>query len=241
MRETLKLRHFVWYLTEAIKFRKLGGRITHIFPVLGEAGQQAGTARGHYFHQDLLVANFVFKNIPTRHVDIGSRIDGFVAHVATFRKIEVLDIRPLEIDAHDNIAFIEADLMKIDSRLEAMSDSVSCLHVIEHFGLGRYGDKLDPDGHKKAIGNIISLLKPGGTLYISFPIAAKNKLHFNAHRVFHPRDIFNWNEAVKELELLRFDYVDDVGDLHKDVDLKSFEYDQNYGCGIYTFKKLSNS
>ena len=107
------------------------------------------------------MANFVFKNTPTRHVDIGSRIDGFVAHVATFRKIEVLDIRPLEIDAHDNIAFIEADLMKIDSGLEAMSDSVSCLHVIEHFGLGRYGDKLDPDGHKKAIGNIISLLKPG--------------------------------------------------------------------------------
>ena len=76
-------------------------------------------------------------------------------------------------------------------------------------------------------------------MYISFPISHKNEVHFNAHRVFHPQDILSWN-ASKELEFIRFDYVDDSGNLHRNIDLLNQEIDVNLGCGIYTFKKIGH-
>ena len=82
----------------------------------------------------------------------------------------------------------------------------------------------------------VAMLEIGGTLYISFPIGRQNEVHFNAHRVFHPQDILTWS-ASKNLELVRFDYVDDAGNLHRNVDLLNRVIDVNLGCGIYTFKK----
>ena len=221
------------YLRERKKFMEKGGAISNTFPILGEYGDSAGSANGHYFHQDLLVSQFIFQMNPTRHIDIGSRIDGFVAHVAAFRKIEIFDIRELPSSNHANIEYQQADLM-VNAGYE-VTDSLSCLHTIEHFGLGRYGDHLDPRGYIKGFKNLIAMLKPGGVLYISFPIGMRNEVHFNAHRVFHPKDIFSW--VPNELDFLRFDYVDDKGDLHKDFDLQTSDLFITYGCGIYTFKK----
>jgi hypothetical protein len=198
---------------------------------------QAGSASGHYFHQDLLVASFIHKSNPARHIDIGSSIDGLVAHVASFRKIEVMDVRQLKSTGHENIVFFQADLMDQNNARQNITDSISCLHAIEHFGLGRYGDPIDPDGHKKGFNNLLRMLETNGTLYISFPIGKTNAVHFNAHRVFHPQDILTWSNPENKLELIRFDYVDDKGDLHQDVDLKSEDLDVVYGCGIYTFRK----
>jgi len=229
--------NFPKYLAHFNEFLQLGGNITSVYPMLSDFYEAAGNAKGHYFHQDLLVASFIFKANPVRHLDIGSSIDGFVAHVASFRKIEVSDIRDLPDTGHANISFIKADLMKKDLNPEDMSDSISCLHAIEHFGLGRYGDPIDPDGHKKGFNNIVSMVKPGGTLYISFPIGRSNEIHFNAHRIFHPKDIFNWSDGSSTLELKRFDYVDDAGDLHQNIDLETAQVDVVHGCGIYTFKK----
>ena len=66
------------------------------YPLLADRYDNAGVASGHYFHQDLYVARKIFEANPSRHVDVGSRIDGFVAHVASFREIEILDIRFIE-------------------------------------------------------------------------------------------------------------------------------------------------
>jgi hypothetical protein len=81
------------------------------------------------------------------------------------------------------------------------------------------------------------MLKPGGTLYLSFPISKKNEVHFNAHRVFHPTDVLTWPLSNAALTLERFDYVDDIGDLHRDKPLDETTPDFVYGCGIYTFRK----
>ncbi len=125
--------------------------------------------------------------------------------------------------------------MKADHRLPR-ADSISCLHAIEHFGLGRYGDPIDPLGHQKGFLNLVSMLEDGGTLYMSFPIGRQNEVHFNAHRVFHPKDILSW-QASQNLKLIRFDYVDDAGNLHQKIDLFGRVIDVSLGCGIYTFKK----
>jgi SAM-dependent methyltransferase len=216
----------------------MGGKVTHRLPIFTDYDDQAGSATGHYFHQDLLVASFIHNKNPLRHIDIGSRIDGFIAHVASFRSIEVMDVRDLKGTGHENISFIKADLMNKDSAQNNITDSISCLHAIEHFGLGRYGDPVDPDGHIKGFNNILRMLKPGGNLYMSFPIANHNEVHFNAHRVFHPQDIFTWVDDKNSIRLERFDYVDDAGKLHQKINIETDQIDVIFGCGIYTLKKL---
>ncbi len=237
-RPLVSLRNYPKYRSQYKLFKKLGGVISHRYAILSDYGDQAGSASDHYFHQDLLVASLIYDKNPARHIDVGSRIDGFVAHVASFRKVEVMDIRDLSDVGHQNISFVKADLTNQDNAQNNITNSISCLHAIEHFGLGRYGDPLDPRGHLKGFKNILRMLKPGGTLYISFPIGKSNEVHFNAHRVFHPKDIFNWAEDKDSLRLERFDYVDDAGRLHQKVDVENAELDVSFGCGIFTFEKL---
>lgn len=237
-RKILLLRNYTKYKKNYKDFKRLGGNITHHHIILNDFTDLAGSAKGHYFHQDLLVANFIYQKKPIRHIDIGSRVDGFVAHVAAFRSIDVIDIRDLEDTGHENIIFTKADLMSYQESQHEITDSLSCLHAIEHFGLGRYRDTIDPQGHIKGFNNILKMLKPNGILYISFPIGRQNEVHFNAHRVFHPADILNWAYDKDALQLERFDFVDDDGDLHKNIDVKNDEVSVDCGCGIYTFLKL---
>jgi SAM-dependent methyltransferase len=238
------LRHAPTFLSELRELKRQAKLSQHNLPIARinpyphEKKQQSGTAKGHYFHQDLLVARRIFENAPEKHVDVGSRVDGFVAHVAAFRPIEVLDIRPMDTQVR-NIQFKQADLMSPPSDMQDYCDSLSCLHAIEHFGLGRYGDPIDFEGHIKGLNSLYTILKPGGTLYLSCPIGPQ-RIEFNAHRVF----------AVKYLLLLledrfktrHFSYVDDRGDLHENVELLGEQINTNYGChygcGIFELEKI---
>jgi hypothetical protein len=237
-RRIFSLRHYPKYREQYKAFLKLGGVISHTHAIFSDYDDQAGQASGHYFHQDLLVASYIHKNNPMRHIDIGSRIDGFVAHVASFRQIDVMDVRYLADTGHSNISFIKADLMVKTNAVINITDSISCLHAIEHFGLGRYGDPIDPMGHITGFNNILRMLKPNGRLFISFPIGKESEVHFNAHRVFHPNEIFTWAENKASLKLERFDYVDDSGRLHQNIDIQNIKLNVIYGCGIYTFSKI---
>jgi hypothetical protein len=224
------------YVRDLINFKKMNGKINSIFPVLGEHTQESSNLNSHYFQQDLIVAQYIFNDKPILHVDIGSRIDGFVSHVASFRKIEVFDIRNNKIKIN-NILFNKLDLQnEFDTKFLNYTDSLSCLHTIEHIGLGRYGDRIDPHGYLIAYNNLIKILAPGGKLYISFPISEKMNVYFNAHRTFSPKEILTWSN---EVELLNFDYIDEKGSLHLKIDLNNEKFSNlEYGCGIYTFKKL---
>ena len=207
-------------------------------PSLHDRQEESGTTRSHYFIQDLLVAQRIFARNPERHVDAGSRIDGFVAHVASFRKIEVLDIRPLETTIR-NVSFRQCDLMASSAGLQDYADSLSCLHAIEHMGLGRYGDPLDISGHERAFAGLTKILKKRGILYLSVPIGAE-RIEFNGHRVFSVSTIL---ELGKPNYLLRdFSYIDDSGILHEGVGPTSNEAETSfglrYGCGIFEFEKV---
>jgi len=219
--------------------RTLGsaGDVKFSMPQLSDRNSESGTARGHYFHQDLYVARKIFERKPRKHVDIGSRIDGFVAHVAAFRPIEVFDIRP--VNSHvKNILFRQMDFTGSVSNLEEYSESISCLHALEHFGLGRYGEPLDALGHVKGFENLVRILRKGGILYLGVPIGPE-RVDFNAHRVFHINTILDLAKA--SLELVRFSYVDDAGDFHEGVKMtennRHDDFGCYYGCGIFEFKK----
>lgn len=206
-------------------------------PCLDDKGRPGGTTSGHYFHQDLLVARRIFARNPERHVDVGSRVDGFVAHVASFRSIEVIDIRPTE-KTIPQITFRVGDLTALPDDLRGIADSVSCLHALEHFGLGRYGDPLDPAGHLKGIAGLCELLRPRGILYLSVPIGP-SRVEFNAHRVFGVS--YMLDKLSPLFEVISFSYVDDAGDLHEDVTLDGdavrTSYGCTYGCGIFELRR----
>lgn len=233
----MSIKYKIRYIKEYLAFKKAGGRIDKKYPIYSDYKEQAGAASGHYFHQDLLVANYVFRANPQRHIDVGSSIVGFVSQVAAFREIEVIDVRPLKDTGHQNIKFQQMDLMD-DKGIDAnIADSISCLHAIEHFGLGRYGDPIDPQGHIKGFLNLLKMLKPNGILYISFPIGEHSQVQFNAHRVFEPSEILNWQNKYK-IKLQSFSFIDDKGDLHRDKLISDIPLNIQYGCGVYTFKKL---
>jgi hypothetical protein len=146
---------------------------------------------GAYFHQDQTVARWIFESNPERHVDVGSRIDGFIGSLSVFRQVDVIDIRPLPETVH-NVVFHQLDLMaELPAEWMECTDSLSCLHTIEHFGLGRYGDPIDPDGHIKGLEQLKRMVKPGGLLYLSTP-AGRERIEFNAHRIFSAKTILSW-------------------------------------------------
>lgn len=208
------------------------------YKVFGEWKQQAGQARGHYFHQDLVVAREVYARKPNRHVDVGSSVYGFVSHVATFRHIDVMDVRPLSTTV-DGITFIQADLMADNVGHRECTDSLSCLHALEHFGLGRYGDTIDYQGWRRGLQNLTSMLKTNGTLYLSVPSGQRQRVEFNAHRIFSIPFMRQYLEHDYIIERVHF--VDDRGDLHSDIDVYSAEaertYGADYGCSIWILRK----
>lgn len=226
------------------KFRTLqahsrsGMKFGKLYPCIGDYGVESGTAAGHYFHQDLIVAQRIFMAKPKRHVDIASRVDGFVAHVAVFREIEVFDIRPLTTSAK-NIVFRRCDLMaEIEPQYLDYCDSLSCLHALEHFGLGRYGDGLDPDGHLRGLANLHRILRSGGTLYLAVPIGP-HRIEFNAHRVFGVPELVRM--VSERFTIRHFSFVDDAGELHDGVNLTNGNSEGHFGCqfglGILELRK----
>ncbi|MFC1622244.1 DUF268 domain-containing protein, partial [Patescibacteria group bacterium] len=162
------------------------------------------------------------------------RVDGFVAHLATFRNVEVLDIRPLEQKIR-NIKFVQADIMDAKSvkKYQNYCDSISSLHAIEHFGLGRYGDDIDIYGHSKGLDNIHKMLKKGGVFYFSVPIGHQ-RIEFNAMRVFNVDYLLR--QLENKYDLISFSYIDDKGELFENV--QPGEADECfYGCGIFDLIK----
>ena len=209
-----------------------------LHPCLSDRFSSSGLARGHYFHQDLLVATRIFLNNPGIHVDVGSRIDGFVAHVASFRPIEVIDIRPLPSQI-PNVSFMQADMMSpVEDNLVDYCDSLSCLHALEHFGLGRYGDPVNYDGYLLGLNNLYRLLKQGGTFYFSVPIGPQ-RINFDAHRVFSIAYLLELLDGKYTID--HFSFVDDRGDLHENASLSKSNEENNfgcvYGCGIFELTK----
>lgn len=132
--------------------------------------------------------------------------------------------------------------MDSDFNITNYCDSVSSLHAVEHFGLGRYGDKLDYNGHLKGLNNIHRMLKPGGKFYFSVPIG-KQRIEFNAHRVFAVKYLVELLQDKYRIDF--FSYVDDKGNLFKDIPLKSEGIENNfgcsYGCGILELTKISKA
>lgn len=231
------LRGLPRYIRDLIRFRtNYNGRV-ELLPCLHDWYEEGGSTKNEYFWQDLLVARMIFSAKPEKHVDIGSRVDGFVAHVASFRGIEVLDIRPISTQI-PGVVFVQADLMNPAAAFTDYCDSLSCLHALEHFGLGRYGDPIDPSGYESGIRNMAEILRPGGVFYLSVPVGVE-RVEFNANRVFNPNTIVDVARG-SQLTLRKFAvFTAGNGLVETDASYETLSAigQSRYGLGVFVFVK----
>lgn len=191
----------------------------------------AGVAGGHYFHQDLWAARRIFVHRPASHLDIGSRLDGFIAHLLTFMAVTVVDIRPMA-STIPGLTFFQDDATELRNLASDSIVSLSTLHTAEHLGLGRYSDPVDPMACFRYMAALQRVLAPGGRLYFSVPVG-RERVEFNAHRVFAPQTILH---QFSGLELLSFSFVGDDGALYEDQDPLQLPVSE-LACGLFEFVK----
>lgn len=210
--------------------------ISKLNPCYFDATDNAGSISMHYFWQDLHVAQLIHRNNPAKHIDIGSRLEGFICNVASFREIEVYDIRPLETKIN-NVSFKQVDVMDINSIGINQFESASSLHALEHFGLGRYTDKICYNGFEIGFNNITKALKQNGKFYFSVPIG-KQRVEFHAHRVFSLKYLLELISQNYNID--SFSYVDDENIFYPNSNYKDGlenNFNCRFGCGIFELTK----
>lgn len=229
------------YLRDLAAFRKGYKGPIELLPCLHDWYDEGGSTKDEYFWQDLFVARMVFEAKPEKHVDVGSRVDGFVAHVASFRRIELFDIRPITTRI-PGVTFKRSDLMSRDDAMTGYCDSLSCLHALEHFGLGRYGDSIDANGLESGLANMARLLVDNGVFYLSLPIGVA-RVEFNANRVCDPRVIVDLSRQ-NGLTLTALTVIKPGGSIIErglnDWDLTDLA-NNRYALGIFTFVKWAKT
>ncbi len=220
---------YIRYWQQVSRYRSLGGTINSFRPILGE-DTDFTSIDPHYFYQGVWALEKIIANHPERHVDVGSQAQ-FVGFLSCFVPLQFVDIRPLPV-VLDNFENIRGSVVSLPFTDHSIA-SLSCLHVAEHIGLGRYGDPLDPEGTKKACAELARVLAPGGMLYFSLPIG-RERTEFNAHRVHTTRTIISY---FRDLTLVEFSAIDDKGHYIRNADINASE-GAYYSCGLFHFTNI---
>lgn len=232
MKSPRNLFRYLYSLGSFSLSQNRNGEKLRFSPALNDRFSTASSSDGHYFWQDLIVAKWIYLRNPKKHLDVGSRVDGFIAHLLVFRKVIQLDIRPATSQV-PGLDILVGNAQEPLLDLEGKFDSVSSLHSIEHFGLGRYGDSLDVNGHEKGLWNISRTVSAGGELYVSFPVG-KSSIEFNSQRVISPE----WPIAIlKDFELVEFVLIPWRGLPVEGKNPADVDQSVTGQAGIYRFKK----
>ena len=222
----------IGYFKDYIKYISMEGaekvKLSETFPLIHEKTETSGFD-SHYFYQDIWAFKKVLKSNTDSHVDVGSRID-FVGFLSAITHVTFIDIRPLIVEL-DNLDSKKGSILSMPFDDNSIK-SLSCLHVAEHIGLGRYGDPIDPDGTRKACGELSRVLSPGGNLYFALPVG-KPRLCFNAHRIHKPSQIL---EYFKYLTLMEFSGITDDIRFRENISISLLEK-SDFACGLFHFTK----
>ena len=187
----------------------------------------------HYFYQGAWLARRLAQAKPARHVDIGSSVLT-VSVLSAWVDTIFVDYRPLKASLA-GLNSVAGDILRLPFADNAL-DSLSCLHVIEHIGLGRYGDPIDPLGSAKAAFELQRIVRPGGKLFLSLPVG-RERVCFNGHRIHAPNSVI---DMFRQLRLVEFSYVDDARQL-REQQQPSAANDLEYGCGLFLLEKPVSS
>lgn len=232
-------RAYVNFQAEVASFRERSAESVRTFtvadadilPQLNDRSEQTPFDR-HYLYHPAWAARILAQTRPEEHVDIGSILQ-FATMLSAFVPTRYYDFRPATL-ALSGLSSGAADLTDLSFPDQSLS-SLSCMHVIEHIGLGRYGDPIDPEGDLKAIRELVRVLAPNGDLLIATPVG-KKRIQFNAHRIYDYREFASYFEPLK---LVEFSLIEEGGDRGPIVDPPPELVDaQSYGCGCFWFKRV---
>lgn len=184
----------------------------------------------HYIYHPAWAARVIKQLNPELHIDFSSTLH-FCTIISAFVPTQFYDYRPADLNL-DNLLSKAADLTDLVFQNESIS-CLSCLHTIEHIGLGRYGDPLDPNGDLKAIAELQRVASDH--LLIVVPVGIQ-RVMFNAHRVYDP---IAFAKLFNQCYLESFSYVDDNGHFHMPSQLTD-AVNQNYACGCFHFRKIKS-
>lgn len=174
--------------------------LIHLSPCLGDDVLET-PIEPIYFYQDAWAFERIIARNPERHVDVGSH-HKFVALLSKVVPVTMVDLRPLALPL-STLDFRKGSILNLPFE-DCSIESLSSLCVIEHVGLGRYGDALDPFGSEKAIEELMRVLQPEGYFYMSVPIGDEEIVAFNEGRVF----TLNWLlERVHPLEVTEMRFI----------------------------------
>lgn len=212
--------------------RQLKGRMeinwNDVFPILHERTSETDFD-AHYVYHPAWATRIIKQINPKLHIDISSTLH-FSAQLSAFFKIEFYDFRPANLHL-DNLNCGRADLTNLFFQTNSI-ESLSCMHTVEHIGLGRYGDPIDANGDLKAIAELKRVVKPGGSLLFVVPVG-KEKIVFNAHRIYNANKIV---ELFSGFSLRNFTLINDKGSYIENAEFGISDL-QNYGCGCFWFQK----
>lgn len=230
-----KLKRYREYINQFRKLKKTNQQRLRMlwnerYPCLFDETQKTDFD-SHYVYHTAWAARSLTSIKPSFHIDISSYIY-FSTIVSAFIPIKFYDYRPANLKL-DNLSSEFADLMNLPFKTQSIN-SLSCMHVVEHIGLGRYGDPLDYDGDLKAISELKRVIAIGGSLLFVVPIG-KPKIVFNAHRIYSYEQVMS---CFNEFELVEFTLIPDnateCGMLINAT--KEMADAQSYGCGCFWFK-----
>jgi SAM-dependent methyltransferase len=186
----------------------------------------------HYIYHTAWAARKVKEINPKHHIDISSSLF-FTVIVSAFIPVKFYDFRPADI-VLSGLESKHADLTNLHFKSNSVK-SLSCMHTMEHIGLGRYGDSIDPDGDIKAIGELKRVLAIGGNLLFVVPIG-KPKIAFNAHRIYPKDQVLSYFSGLKLKEFVLIPDNSKDGHLVVNPSVKLLNK-QVYGCGCFWFRK----
>jgi SAM-dependent methyltransferase len=226
------------YRREFEQFRQLateaGGRLSveweDRYPCLDDKSAKTRFDR-HYVYHTAWATRVLARTKPELHIDVSSSVY-FSALASAIVPVRQYEFRPPELQL-DGLEVVQGDLMKLPLEDHSVK-SLSCMHVVEHVGLARYGDPMDADGDLKAIAELKRVLAPGGQLLFVVP-AGRPRIEFNAHRIYSFEQI---RELFKEFELQEFALIPDKAETGHLVYSASPELcaAQKYACGCFLFK-----
>jgi hypothetical protein len=186
----------------------------------------------HYIYHTAWAARVLAQTKPAEHVDISSTLY-FSTLVSAFVPIRFYDYRPADLHL-TQLTSDAADLTALPFT-DASISSLSCMHVIEHIGLGRYGDPLDPEGDLKAFRELHRVLAVGGDLLVVVPVGIP-RVCFNAHRIYDSAHVIASFPGCRLIEMALIPDNSDDGHLVANPDPRLLAK-QRYGCGCFWFRK----
>lgn len=220
-------REYQQYCSDATALELPCPRWSDFHPVFGQRGSHEFDA--HYIYLNGWASRRILEFAPEVHVDVGSQLS-FTTVLGAALPVEIVEFRPIPL-ALSGLTFTQGSILELPFRNGEVR-SLSCLHVIEHIGLGRYGDPIDPAGTRKAAAELVRVLAPGGQLLVGLPVG-RSRVCFNAHRVHSEHEV---HEMFAGLQLLEFSGVDDARGFT--IGRQRGELDScEYGCGFFRFTK----